>query len=129
MSLRLAALLGVLGALGLVLVGSLTASPAVAALAWSAVAAIGLATMLRGPGLRVLGGIALLLAVGAGIAGGLTGSWAWLGVLPALALGVAGFCALRSGHRWRRTAGAGPREAPKDLWKQFDAGDDPTDPR
>lgn len=82
--------------------------------------------MLRGPGLRVMGALGILLAIAAGISAGLAGGWAWVALLFCLALGVAALATFRHGPRWRSAARTRKKEPVRDLWKQFDAGDDPT---
>lgn len=129
LGLKVAALLALVGALGVAIAGTATGASGVAALGWASLAAVGLGTMVRGSGLRVLGGLVLALALGSAVAAAMAGGWTWVAFAAALVLAVAGVAALREGGGWRRASATGPREAPKDLWKQFDAGDDPTDPR
>ncbi len=120
------ALLGVLGALGIAFSGMASDAPAVQALGWAAAAGVGLSAMLRGPGLRALGALGLLLAVGAGFSAGLAGGWAWVSLLFCVFLGLAAVATLRHGPSWRAAARAREKEPARDLWKQFDAGEDPT---
>lgn len=121
-----AVLLGIVGALGLTFLGMGVNASAVQALGLAATAGIGLSAMLRGPGLRMMGGLGILLAVAAGISAGLAGGWAWLGLVFCVALGTAGFLTLHHGPRWRARSRTREKEPARDLWKQFDAGDDPT---
>lgn len=123
---RLTALLAVVGALGIAFTGIGTDAPAVQALGWAAAAGVGLSAMLRGPGLRVMGVLGVLLAVGAAVSGGFSGGWAWLAVLFAAVLAVASVAVIRRATLWKAGSATAMREPAKDLWKQFDAGDDPT---
>ena len=123
---RLTALLAVVGALGVAFTGLGTGASAVQALGWAAAAGVGLSAMLRGPGLRVMGALGVLLAVASLASAALAGGWAWLAVVFSLALGAAGAAAFRRGPHWRAGSTSTRREPVRDLWKQFDAGDDPT---
>ena len=120
------ALLGVIGALGVAFTGMAVDASAVQALGWAAAAGGGLSAMLRGPGLRVMGALGILLAIAGGISAGLAGGWAWVALVFCLALGVAALATFRRGPHWRSEARSQKKEPVRDLWKQFDAGDDPT---
>lgn len=120
------ALLAVFGALGVAFTGLGTGAAAVQAVGWAAAAGVGLSAMLRGPGLRVMGALGVVLAVAAAISAVLDGGWAWLALVFCLVLGTAGVATLRSGPQWRSGARSREKEPARDLWKQFDAGDDPT---
>lgn len=123
---RLTLLLALVGALGLAFTGLGTDASAVQALGWAAAAGVGLSLMLRGPGLRIMGVLGILLSVAAGASAVVAGGWAWLAVLFAAVLAVASVATVRSGPTWRRGPSATQKEPLRDLWKQFDAGDDPT---
>lgn len=114
------------GALGLVIGANLVATAGGVALGWTAAAGVFLMLMLRGPGLRAMGVLLALLGMGAGVLGALAGGAGWFLLLPAALLLVGGGAAARWGPGWPTRAGAGPRDAPRDQWKQLDAGDDPT---
>jgi len=120
------ALLGVAGALGIAFTGLAADASAVQALGWAASAGVGLSAMLRGPGLRVLGALGILLAVGAGVSAGFAGGWAWLSLIFCAILAVAAVATFRHGPAWRAKARSREKEPARDLWKQFDAGEDPT---
>lgn len=120
------ALLAVLGALGIAFTGLGAGAAAVQAVGWAAAAGVGLSAMLRGPGLRVMGVLGVALAGAAAISAVLAGGWAWLALVFCLVLGMAGVATLRRGPQWRAGAGRRQEEPARDLWKQFDAGDDPT---
>ena len=126
MSGRVSILLALVGALGLAFTGMGAGAAAVQALGWAAAAGVGLSLMLRGPGLRVMGVLGVLLAIGAGAGAVVAGGWAWLAVPFAAALAVAAVAAVRSGPAWRASSSTTRKQPPRDLWKQFDAGDDPT---
>ncbi len=120
------ALLGVVGALGVAFTGLAVDAAAVQALGWAAAAGVGVSAMLRGPGLRVMGALGMLLAVVSGISAGLAGGWAWLTIVFCVVLGVAAIATFRDGPSWRTNAGSREKAPAADLWKQFDAGRDPT---
>lgn len=122
---RLTALLAVVGALGIALTGLGTGASAVQALGWASAAGVGLSAMLRGPGLRVMGVVGLLLSIAAGVSAALAGGWAWLTLAFAVVLAVAAVATIRRGPTWRAAATT-RRQPSKDPWKQFDAGEDPT---
>ena len=122
---RLTALLAVVGALGIAFTGMGVDAPAVQALGWAAAAGVGLSAMLRGNGLRVMGVLGVLLAIAAGVSAASTGGWGWLALAFAVVLAVAAFATIRRGPLWR-AGNTKKREPVVDLWKQFDAGDDPT---
>ncbi len=124
---RLAILLGLVGALGIAFTGLGAGASAVQALGWAASAGVGLSLMLRGPGLRIMGVLGVLLAIAAGAGAVVAGGWAWLAVVFAAVLAVAAVATVASGPTWRAGAAATKREPARDLWKQFDTGDDPTD--
>lgn len=115
-----------LGALGLVIGANVLGSGGGVALGWAAAAGAFLMLMLRGPGLRAMGVLLVLLGIGAGVLGALTGGTGWFLLLPAALLVLGGAAAARWGPGWPTRAGNGPREAPRDQWRQFDAGEDPT---
>lgn len=122
---RLTALLAVVGALGIAFTGLAADAPAVQALGWAAAAGVGLSAMLRGPGLVAMGALGVALSAGAGVSAALAGGWAWIAVVFAAVLAVAAVTTIRRGPQWR--ARSATRSAPAgDLWKQFDAGHDPT---
>ena len=123
---RLTALLAVVGALGVAFTGVGAGASAVQALGWAAAAGVGLSAMLRGPGLRVMGVLGTLLAVGAFASAGIAGGWAWIAAAFAVVLAVAAVATIRRGPAWRASEAGRKREPVRDLWKQFDAGDDPT---
>ena len=123
---RLTAFLAVVGALGIALAGLVADAPAVQALGWAAVAGVGLSAMLRGPGLRIMGGVGALLALVAAVSAALAGGWAWIAVAFTAVLLVAAFSAVIRGPLWRTDSTRATREPLKDVWKQFDAGEDPT---
>ncbi|MDO5735105.1 MAG: hypothetical protein Q4P15_01370 [Propionibacteriaceae bacterium] len=123
---RVTALLAVIGALGIAFTGLGAQAPAVQALGWASAAGVGLSAMLRGPGLRVMGILGLLLSIGAAISAVLAGGWALLGVVFAAVLAVAAVGTVMRGPLWRAAATTSKREPVRDLWKQLDAGDDPT---
>lgn len=120
------ALLAVVGAIGVAFTGLGADSPAIQALGWAAVAGVGLSAMLRGPGLRVMGALGVVLMVAAAITAALAGGWAWLTWVFCLALGAAAVATFLRGPTWRARARSREKEPARDLWKQFDAGDDPT---
>ena len=120
------ALLGIVGALGVGFTGMATDASAVQAFGWAAAAGVGLSAMLRGPGLRIMGVLGLLLAVAAAISAGLAGGLAWLSLLFCCALAAAGAATLRDGPTWRARQRSREKEPARDLWKQFDDGEDPT---
>ncbi|MGO1384423.1 MAG: hypothetical protein ACTHWA_07240 [Arachnia sp.] len=120
------ALLGVAGALGIAVTGLAADASAVQALGWAACAGVGLSAMLRGPGLRVLGAVGVVLAVGAGVSAGFAGGWAWISLLFSAMLALAAVFTFRHGPAWRAVARSRRQEPARDLWKQFDAGEDPT---
>ncbi|RMB58790.1 hypothetical protein [Tessaracoccus antarcticus] len=123
---RLTALLAVIGALGIAFSGLGAGASAVQALGWASAAGVGLSAMLKGPGLRVMGVLGVMLAAGALASAALAGGWAWLAAVFAGVLAVAAVATIRRGPAWRQGAAARKREPVRDLWKQFDAGDDPT---
>ena len=123
---RLSVLLALVGALGLAFTGLGAGASAVQALGWAAATGVGLSLMLRGPGLRIMGVLGVLLAIAAGAVAVVAGGWAWLAVLFSAVLAVAAVATVRSGPTWRASAAATKKEPLRDLWKQFDAGDDPT---
>ena len=116
------------GALGLVIVANVLSAGGGVAIGWAAAAGAFLMLMLRGQGLRAMGILLVLLGLGAGLLGAVQGGPGWLLVLPAALLVVGGVAAARWGPDWPVRAGSGPRDAPRDQWKQFDAGEDPTAP-
>ena len=120
------ALLGVIGALGIAFTGLATDASALQALGWAAVAGVGLSAMLRGPGLRAMGVLGVLLAVGAAVSTVFAGGWAWLSVLFCAILVVAAVATFRDGPGWREKTRSREKEPARDLWKEFDAGEDPT---
>lgn len=121
--------------IGLLGIGGLAAAlgagrldiPVVTAGGWVVVAGAFLTLMLRGPGLRVMGCLLSIFAVGSAVFPVIAGGWALLLLIPLAMVLVGAVSTFRSGPRWVRSAGAGPREAPADDWKQFDDGHDPTD--
>lgn len=115
-----------LGALGLVVLANVLGSSGGVALGWTAAAGTFLLLMLRGHGLRAMGVLLALLGAGAGVLGVITGGTGWFLLLPAALLVLGGGATARWGPGWPARAGAGPRDAPRDQWKQFDAGEDPT---
>ena len=119
-------LLGIVGALGIAFTGLGADASAVQALGWAAAAGAGLSLMLRGPGLRIMGVLGVLLAIAAGASAAVAGGWAWLAVAFAVVLAVAAVATIRRGPLWRAGVAATKKEPARDLWKQFDAGDDPT---
>lgn len=114
------------GALGLVIGANVLGSSGGTALGWAALAGAFLLLMLRGPGLRAMGGLLVMLGVGAGVLGALAGGSGWFLLVPAVLLVLGGFAAARWGPHWPTRSGTGPREAPRDQWKLFDEGGDPT---
>lgn len=120
------ALLGVTGALGIAFTGLATDASALQALGWAASAGVGLSAMLRGPGLRAMGALGVLLALGAGVSAGFAGGWAWVGLLFCVILGVSAVATFRHGPGWRAKSRSREKEPARDLWKQFDGGEDPT---
>lgn len=120
------ALVGVIGSLGIAFSGLAADASALQALGWASAAGVGLSAMLRGPGLRAIGAVGVLLALGAGVSAALAGGWAWIGLVFALLLGVAAVATFRHGPEWRAKARSREKEPARDLWKQFDAGEDPT---
>ncbi len=120
------ALLGAVGALGIAFSGLAADAPAVQAVGWAAAAGVGLSAMLRGPGLRVMGVLGLVLAAAAGVSAAFAGGWAWVSLIFCVGLGVAALATFRDGHTWRARARSREKEPARDLWKQFDAGEDPT---
>lgn len=123
---RITALLAVLGALGIAFTGLGADASAVQALGWAAAAGVGLSAMLRGPGLRIMGGVGTLLAIVAAASAIMAGGWAWLAVAFAAILALSAIFTMLRGPLWRANATTARREPVKDLWKQFDAGGDPT---
>ena len=123
---RLTILLGIVGALGIAFTGLETDVPSVQALGWAAAAGTGLSLMLRGPGLRIMGVLGALLAIAVAASAAAAGGWAWLAVVFAVVLAVAGVATARRGPLWRASVASTKREPARDLWKQFDEGDDPT---
>lgn len=114
------------GALGLVIGANLLGAGGGVALGWAAAAGAFLMLMLRGPGLRAMGILLVLLGLGAGVLAVLTGGTGWFLLAPAALLVLGGGAAARWGPGWPTRTGSGPRDAPRDQWKQFDAGEDPT---
>ncbi len=120
------ALLGVIGALGIAFTGLAADASAVQALGWAATAGVGLSAMLRGPGLRAMGALGVLLALAAGVSAGFAGGWALGSLLFCVILAVAALTTFRHGPAWRAKVRSREKEPARDLWKQFDAGEDPT---
>ncbi|MGV8846865.1 hypothetical protein [Tessaracoccus sp.] len=123
---RITALLAVIGALGIAFTGLAADASAVQALGWAAAAGVGLSAMLRGPGLRIMGVVGVLLAIAAAASAVLAGGWAWTAMAFAAIMAVSAVFTILRGPLWRANATKARREPVKDLWKQFDAGDDPT---
>lgn len=103
--------------------------PGLQALGWAALAGIGLSAMLRGVGLQAMGAFGVALAIAAAATAAIAGGWAWLGGACAVALAIAGVATIGRGPTWRAAAAGSRRVPAEDLWKQFDAGDDPTTDR
>ncbi len=120
------ALLAVVGALGIAFTGLGADASAVQALGWAAAAGVGLSVMLRGPGLRVMGVLGILLALAAAASSVVAGGLAWLALAFSMALAVAAVITTRDGPSWKSKVGTRDKEPARDLWKQFDSGDDPT---
>lgn len=114
------------GALGLAVGGGVVGAEAGGALGWAAAAGTFLLIMLSGGALRPMGVLLALLGVGGGVTAVLAGGWGIALLLPSLLLVAGGVAAARWGPSWATRQGSGPREAPMDQWKQFDAGADPT---
>lgn len=114
------------GALGLAVGGGLLGADGAGALGWAAAAGTFLLLMLSGAALRPMGILLALLGVAGGVAAAMAEGWGLVLLVPALVLASGGLATARWGPTWTIRQGSGPREAPMDHWKQFDAGHDPT---
>lgn len=114
-------LLGLVGALGAGIGGTVAEAPEVSGVGWAALAGFGLSLMLHGVGLRVLGVALVLLAVLGSVVSLVTVWWMLFGFLLVAAAGVAMVAVGPSWASQRRK-----RPPSKDPWKLMDDGDDPT---
>ena len=97
-------------------------SSAVASVAWAVLAGLGLSLMLHGRSLRVVGVFLVLLSGGGIVWAATAGQWASLVGFAVAVIGSLGFVVW--GPTWvRRTR---VQDAPEDLWKAMDSGDDLT---